>query len=59
MLAWLWQPPTKSHFWFCGEVFAGGGSRDGRMEHVGRHFEREDRGCLEEEVEDLALREWG
>jgi hypothetical protein len=29
------------------------------MEHVGRHFEREDWGCLGEEVEDLALREWG
>jgi hypothetical protein len=29
------------------------------MEHVGRHFEREDPACLGDEVEDLALREWG
>jgi hypothetical protein len=55
----LRQPPTKSHCGFCGEVFAGGGSWDARMEHVGRHFEREDRACLGEEAEDLALREWG
>lgn len=29
------------------------------MEHVGRHFEREDRHALGDEVEDLAVREWG
>lgn len=29
------------------------------MEHVGRHFEREDRPTLGQEEEDLALREWG
>ena len=29
------------------------------MEHVGRHFEREDRIGLGEEGEDVALREWG
>lgn len=29
------------------------------MEHVGRHFEREERVALGEEREDGALREWG
>ena len=29
------------------------------MEHIGRHFEREDRRVLGVEEEDLALREWG
>lgn len=29
------------------------------MEHVGRHFERDERSSLGEEVEDLSLREWG
>ncbi|KAJ5592022.1 uncharacterized protein N7459_002391 [Penicillium hispanicum] len=55
----LRQPPFQSHCGFCQEVFAGEGSWDTRMEHVGRHFEREDRQNLGEEVEDLALREWG
>jgi hypothetical protein len=29
------------------------------MEHVGRHFEREERANLGEELEDLSLRDWG
>jgi hypothetical protein len=29
------------------------------MEHVGRHFEREERQALGHEEEDLALRAWG
>lgn len=29
------------------------------MEHVGRHLEREGQQALGEEVEDVALREWG
>lgn len=29
------------------------------MEHVGRHFERDEPQMLGEEVEDLSLREWG
>lgn len=55
----LRQPPQQSHCGFCREAFVGDGSWDARMEHVGRHFEREDRLSLGEEVEDLSLREWG
>lgn len=29
------------------------------MEHVGRHFERDERSSLGKELEDLSLREWG
>ncbi|KAL8721151.1 MAG: hypothetical protein Q9225_002109 [Loekoesia sp. 1 TL-2023] len=36
-------------------VFSGKGSWDDRMEHVGRHLEKEDPGS---EVEDLELRDW-
>ncbi|KAJ6006865.1 hypothetical protein N7451_004809 [Penicillium sp. IBT 35674x] len=58
-----WQglrtPPLQSHCGFCKEVFSGEGSWDVRMEHIGRHFEREDRRALGVEEEDLALREWG
>ena len=36
-------------------VFSGKGSWDDRMEHVGRHLEKEDPGI---EVEDLELRDW-
>lgn len=58
-----WQglrtPPLQSHCGFCKEVFSGEGSWDVRMEHIGRHFEREDRRVLGAEEEDLALREWG
>lgn len=53
----LRHPPHQSHCGFCRELFVGSGSWDARMEHVGRHFEREDR--LGEELEDLSLREWG
>lgn len=55
----LRQPPTHSHCGFCREVFSGDGSWDVRMEHVGRHFERDDPQTLDEEFEDLSLREWG
>lgn len=55
----LRHPPQQSHCGFCQEIFSGEGSWDARMEHVGRHFEREDRQALGEEVEDVALREWG
>lgn len=51
--------PQQSHCGFCREVFSGDGSWDARMEHVGRHFEREDRQALGTEEEDVALREWG
>ncbi|KAJ5091090.1 hypothetical protein NUU61_005960 [Penicillium alfredii] len=55
----LRQQPTRSHCGFCHEVFSGEGSWDARMEHVGRHFERDDLHSLGEEAEDLALRDWG
>lgn len=55
----LRQTPLQSHCGFCQETFSGEGSWDVRMEHVGRHFEREDRQALGEEQEDVALREWG
>lgn len=51
--------PQQSHCGFCREVFSGEGSWDVRMEHVGRHFERDDRQELGNEEEDVALREWG
>lgn len=55
----LREPPIQSHCGFCGEIFKGSTSWDVRMEHVGRHFERDDRACLGNEIEDVALREWG
>lgn len=55
----LRHPPQQSHCGFCRELFTGEGSWDARMEHVGRHFEREDRANLGEELEDLSLRDWG
>jgi hypothetical protein len=55
----LRQPPTWSHCGFCGETFSGNSSWDARMEHVGRHVEREEPARLGEEMEDVALREWG
>ncbi|KAJ5781342.1 hypothetical protein N7457_006502 [Penicillium paradoxum] len=55
----LRDPPIQSHCGFCGETFKGSTSWDVRMEHVGRHFEREDTACLGNEIEDVALREWG
>ncbi|KAJ5765982.1 uncharacterized protein N7511_003598 [Penicillium nucicola] len=53
------QPPPHSRCGFCGECFSGINSWDARMEHVGRHFERQDPAFSEEEAEDMALREWG
>ncbi|KAJ5937564.1 hypothetical protein N7454_003906 [Penicillium verhagenii] len=55
----LRTPPLQSHCGFCGEMFTGEGSWDVRMEHIGRHFERDDQSLLGDEGEDLALREWG
>ncbi|KAJ5463812.1 hypothetical protein N7475_008756 [Penicillium sp. IBT 31633x] len=55
----LRDPPAQSHCGFCGETFSGKHSWEMRMEHVGRHFEREDKACLGNEIEDVALREWG
>ncbi|KAJ5698812.1 hypothetical protein N7462_000817 [Penicillium macrosclerotiorum] len=55
----LRTPPQQSHCGFCHETFTGDSSWDARMEHVGRHFERDDHQALKDETEDLALREWG
>ncbi|KAJ5706601.1 hypothetical protein N7488_006402 [Penicillium malachiteum] len=51
--------PLQSQCVFCNETFTGDGSWDVRMEHIGRHFERDDRQSLGAESEDLSLREWG
>ena len=50
------KPPGQSQCGFCGRVFCGPTSWDERMEHVGRHFEKD--GFLGDEVEDLELRKW-
>ncbi|RJE17253.1 C2H2 finger domain protein, partial [Aspergillus sclerotialis] len=48
------KPPGRSQCGFCGRVFCGPTSWDERMEHVGRHFEKDE--FLSEEVEDMDLR---
>ncbi|KAJ5233122.1 hypothetical protein N7468_006078 [Penicillium chermesinum] len=55
----LRQPPLHSQCVFCQEVFSGEGSWDARMEHVGRHVERDDPQTLSHANEDVLLREWG
>lgn len=55
----LRHPPLQSQCVFCQEPFSGEGSWDVRMEHIGRHFERDDAASLSPEIEDAALREWG
>lgn len=55
----LRQPPAVSHCGFCGQSFSGEGSWDARMEHVGRHFERENPEQRGNEGEDQFVRDWG
>ncbi|KAJ6172757.1 hypothetical protein N7470_001824 [Penicillium chermesinum] len=50
---------SSSQCVFCQEVFSGEGSWDARMEHVGRHVERDDPQTLSHANEDVLLREWG
>lgn len=50
-------PPARSQCGFCGKVFSGPHSWDERMEHVGRHFEKDDT-PLPPEVEDGELTQW-
>lgn len=50
------RPPAQSQCGFCGMFFSGPRSWDERMEHVGRHFERDEAGAVEKE--DVLLREW-
>lgn len=52
------QPPVCSQCGFCGQGFSGEHGWDDRMEHVGRHFERDEALRPETEMEDVKLREW-
>ncbi|KAF2836430.1 hypothetical protein M501DRAFT_939403, partial [Patellaria atrata CBS 101060] len=38
------EPPTQSSCLFCTKTFSGSGSWEDRMEHVGKHFEKEKKG---------------
>ncbi|KAL2009429.1 hypothetical protein VTN00DRAFT_5236 [Thermoascus crustaceus] len=49
------QPPQQSQCGFCKQKFTGRHSWDGRMEHVGKHFEK---GEWQGEAEDIDLRAW-
>lgn len=49
------KPPLHSQCGFCGQEFVGAHSWNDRMEHVGRHYEKDN---LEQESEDLLLRQW-
>lgn len=54
------KAPVRSSCGFCGESFVDteeGKAWDARMEHVGRHFER-DAYSLDQEKVDTGLREW-
>lgn len=51
------EPPLRSQCGICGHHFQGERSWDDRMEHVGRHYER-DEARPEQEGEDAFLREW-
>lgn len=51
------KPPLRSRCGFCGRSFVGPQSWDERMEHVGRHFEK-DQQQLGPEAEDVELRKW-
>lgn len=42
---WLRDPPQESGCLFCTAKFTGRNSWDERMEHVGRHLEKDYRGC--------------
>lgn len=50
------KPPVRSQCGFCGQNFRGEYSWDERMEHVGRHHERDEQPAVE--MEDVGLREW-
>lgn len=49
--------PDRSTCGVCGKAFSGPRSWDQRMEHLGRHYEKEDLGA-DAEREDPDLREW-
>lgn len=50
------KPPQQSSCGFCGRKFSGPNSWNDRMDHVGRHFEKDEAPL--EEAEDIALRDW-
>lgn len=50
------NPPMLSRCGFCGRMFSGVQSWDERMEHVGRHFEKDE--PLSQEAEDIELTKW-
>ncbi|KAF7175620.1 hypothetical protein CNMCM7691_009185 [Aspergillus felis] len=50
------KPPQQSSCGFCGHNFSGPNSWNDRMDHVGRHFEKDQTSL--EEAEDIALRNW-
>jgi hypothetical protein len=52
----LRKPPQQSSCGFCGHNFSGPNSWNDRMDHVGRHFEKDETPL--EEAEDIALRNW-
>ncbi|PYH48011.1 putative C2H2 finger domain protein [Aspergillus saccharolyticus JOP 1030-1] len=49
------KAPLHSQCGFCGQHFVGARSWNDRMEHVGRHYEKDE---LLHESEDLLLRQW-
>lgn len=51
------EPPQHSKCGFCDQEFKGERSWEERMEHVGKHFERDEK-LPKVEVEDAYLREW-
>lgn len=50
------KPPQCSQCGFCAQKFRGEHSWDERMEHVGRHYERDEQPDVERE--DVGLRQW-
>ncbi|EAW14203.1 putative C2H2 finger domain protein [Aspergillus clavatus NRRL 1] len=50
------KPPQQSQCGFCAKEFSGPASWNERMEHVGRHFEKDEHSVPEEE--DIGLRNW-
>ena len=51
------SPPNRGVCGFCGETFAGEGSWDECLEHVGKHFERLE-GSRQQWQDDEELRKW-
>jgi hypothetical protein len=56
----LRSPPPASSCLFCPRTFSGQGSWEERMEHVGKHFEKDRKGSVEiaNWRDDVALEKW-